>query len=183
MEKTQNSGKWKKPKKDQILIGILAGILLLVIALPQNDSRQETEEEGSPAENSQTLQTDPVAAMERQLEDILGQAEGVGRVKVMLTVSSLGTKTVEKDKSVQEENSQTSGEGNQVTRTEETTVYTRDSQGNEVPFVTEETPPRIEGVLIAAQGAGDMAVAESITEAAEVLFGVEVHKIKIMKMK
>ena len=81
MEKTQNSGKWKKPKKDQILIGILAGILLLVIALPQNDSRQETEEEGSPVGNSQTLQTDPVAAMERQLEDIPGPGGRRGKSK------------------------------------------------------------------------------------------------------
>ena len=96
----------------------------------------------------------------------------------MLTVSSLGTKTVEKDKSLQEENSQTSGEGNQVTRTEETTVYTRDSQGNEVPFVTEETPPRIEGVLVAAQGAGDMAVAESITEAARYYSAWKCIKLK-----
>ena len=43
--------------------------------------------------------------------------------------------------------------------------------------------PEIEGVLVIAQGAGDSAKAAEITEAVMALFGVEAHKIKVMKMK
>ena len=41
MERPDMAGKWKKPGKDQILIGILVGVLLLVIALPQNSDSQK----------------------------------------------------------------------------------------------------------------------------------------------
>ena len=61
-------------------------------------------------------------------------------------------------------------------------MFERDSQGREIPFVTEETAPQVEGVVIAAQGGDNLTVAENLTEAAEVLFGLEVHKIKVMKL-
>lgn len=182
MEKAQITGKWKKPKKDQILIGILVGVLLLVIALPQGGQEESGSGSATLPQTGEEDESDPVEKMERRLENILEQVEGVGKAEVMITVKSMGKKTVEKDRSVQEESSGASGEENLTTRTEETTVYARDSQGNEMPFVTEETSPQIEGVLVAAQGGDNLAVAESITEAAEVLFGVEVHKIKVMKL-
>ena len=117
-----------------------------------------------------------------KLQNILEQVEGVGKVEVMITVSSMGKKTVEKDRTAQEESGGASGEETSTTRTEETAVYAKDGEENEVPFVTEETTPQIQGVLVAAQGGDNLVVAENITEAAEVLFGVEVHKIKIMKL-
>ncbi len=42
--------------------------------------------------------------------------------------------------------------------------------------------PEVEGVLIIAQGGDDAKIKNEITEAAKVLFGVEAHKIKVMKM-
>lgn len=183
MEKPEITGKWKRPKKDQILIGILAGILLLVIALPQGSKKQETGTGPAILEEGYGGETDETARLEQKLQRILEQVAGVGRVRVMLTVKASGKKTVEKDISVtQEVSGAGEGEGNQAERREETTVFERDSQGNERPFVTEETAPQIQGVLVAAQGGDNLTVAENIAEAAEVLFGVEVHKIKVMKL-
>ena len=48
--------------------------------------------------------------------------------------------------------------------------------------MTEEASPVIEGVLVAAQGGDNLSVVENISEAAMVLFGVEAHKIKVMKL-
>ncbi|MEI3340576.1 MAG: hypothetical protein V8R80_12125 [Eubacterium sp.] len=42
--------------------------------------------------------------------------------------------------------------------------------------------PEIEGILVVAQGGGNTAVAENISEAAQALFSVEAHKIKVVKM-
>ena len=61
-------------------------------------------------------------------------------------------------------------------------MFSRDSDGAETPFVIEETAPEVEGVLVAAQGGENLKVAEDISDAAQVLFGVEAHKIKIMKL-
>lgn len=47
----------------------------------------------------------------------------------------------------------------------------------------QERTPKVTGVLIAAQGAGQPTVVREIKEAVQALFQVEPHKIKIMKLK
>ena len=179
MERPELAGKWKNLKKDQILIGILVGVLLLVIAWPQSSQKQQEEMQQEILMDT-AQQDNEIAAMEAKLQKILEQVEGVGRTQVMITVKSSGKKTVEKDTSLSEDTDNSGGTAS--TRAERTTVYQRDSDGNEIPFVIEETAPVIEGVLVAAQGGGNLPVAENIADAAEVLFGVEAHKIKVMKL-
>lgn len=172
-------------KKEQILILVLAGALLLVIAIPT-----ETPEE-------ETIQSEPVVEaaaadsrakeLESRLQQILEQVEGVGKTKVMLTLKSEGRKIVEKDLE-QAQGKEESGQGESGVLSEESsnseaTVYEKDSRGNETPYVTEELEPEIAGVLVIAQGAGDSAVVCGITEAVMALFGIEAHKIKVMKME
>ena len=45
------------------------------------------------------------------------------------------------------------------------------------------TSPQVEGVLVVCEGAGVGTVSKNITDAIEVLFGIEPHKIKVVKMK
>lgn len=182
MEKPNGLGKWKKPGKDQIIIGILAGVLLLVIALPQKSETNQEQAETA-VRNEEAKETDPAEKMEQRLQKVLEQVEGIGKVQVMITLKSSGKKTVEKDESISEEKNGGEDEtGSEVKRTERTTVFSRDSDGAETPFVIEETAPEVEGVLVAAQGGENLKVAEDISDAAQVLFGVEAHKIKIMKL-
>ena len=53
--------------------------------------------------------------------------------------------------------------------------------GEETPYVKQELSPRIEGVLVIADGGDNAIVIENITEAVQALFGVDTHKIKVMK--
>lgn len=74
---------WKKlleNKKNQWLILLLVGILLVVIALPTSSSTEADTSLGD------TDETDVNATeMEKRLENILGQMQGVGEVHVMIT--------------------------------------------------------------------------------------------------
>ena len=58
-------------------------------------------------------------------------------------------------------------------------------QGGEDPYYTtarlSDVVPEIEGMVIAADGGDDPVVVKNLTEAVQALFGVEAHKIKIMK--
>ena len=65
----------------------------------------------------------------------------------------------------------------------EASLYTKDHNGNDVPWIVKEMEPEIEGVLIAAQGGDQNQVAGEITQAVQVLFDIPVHKIKVVKMK
>ena len=48
--------------------------------------------------------------------------------------------------------------------------------------MTETLEPEISGVLVVAEGGGRIKTVQEITDAVMALFGVEAHKIKVMKM-
>ena len=125
--------------------------------------------------------------LEEKLVSALGKVKGVGKVEVMLTRKSSGQKIVEKDKPVSDKTTdeQDNQGGNRVTREStqgEETVYAQDGSGAQTPYVIEELEPEIQGVVVVAEGGDNPVVVQNITEAVMALFGVEVHKIKVMKM-
>ena len=88
----------KKWKKDQILILFLAGVLLLVIALPVREPEEKGEGQG--AQNTQISSSgdrDYAGYLEGRLEEVLSQMAGAGDVTAMVTLASSGEKVVEKD--------------------------------------------------------------------------------------
>ncbi len=173
-------GKIKALKKEQLLIGILFGILLLVIVLPVPEAEQSAEPK--PEHREERLpQTD---SLESQLKEVLQKISGVGQVEVLITYQDWGKVIVEKDASVSEELVQEtdSSGGTRTTTTsrqEQQTVY----GSGEIPYVIQELLPSVEGVLVVAQGAGNSSVKNQIQETIEALFGLEAHKISIMKME
>ncbi|MCD8249989.1 MAG: hypothetical protein LUC60_09110 [Lachnospiraceae bacterium] len=65
--------------------------------------------------------------------------------------------------------------------TQEETVYEEQSSSVRTPYVRSETNPQVEGVLIVAEGGDNGDVKADIIDAVQALFGIEAHKIKIMK--
>ena len=199
--KAQNDKLWlqalKNLKKDQLLILLLAGILLMVIAVPAG----KTKEHASSASDGNTGKTvrgtsdgtDEEAYttyLEDRLSRILSQIEGTGEVKVMITLKSSAEKVLDKDtesdqETVMEEDSQGGTRQSSKASKKENTVYASDSdsttQGSGSPYVSKELSPEIEGVVVIADGGGNAVVKENISSAVQALFDIEPHKIRIMK--
>lgn len=182
-------GRLKKIPRNQLLIGGLAGILLLVIAIPtekkaDTQKGQEQEQGQEAGQGSYEDMGDYAKRMERRLKQILGDMEGVGKVEVMITLKDEGEQLVEKDTSRNSQNTQEgSGEDTRTNtqhQSQEETVYSSGNNGE--PFVAKEVAPCVEGVLVVAEGGGDSQVAKNISDAVLALFPVEVHKIKVVKM-
>lgn len=163
--------KYWPPGKDQLLILVLLGLLLAVIAIPTDPK----EKESVPVEESETQKAEETISyesrMEQKLEALLESVDGVGKVRVMLTFEGTGEKTVEKDQTLTAE------------ETREETVYEEKGSSERIPYVTSETNPKVEGVLVIAEGGGNSRIKQEILEAAQALFGIDAHKIKIMKME
>ena len=129
-----------------------------------------------------------VQALERRLEDILYVMQGVGEVKVMITLASQGEKIVEKDvpldrSNILEEDSTGGTRSTNEMNSKEETVYSTNAQGDKVPYVIKETGVEVLGVSVVAQGGDNDIVQKNISETIQALFGIEEHKIKVVKMK
>ena len=189
---------WKKKlTKENMAILALLGILLMVIALPVKKTENTRDETGLSDTGSDTMKTSTekddgdgsyTQEVENRLEALLSSMDGVGEVKVMVTLSSSVEQVVEKDvpysMDTTKETDSAGGSRDVVnSKQEETTVYVTDQAGNKTPYISKTLEPAIEGVTVVAQGGGNAVVQKNITDVIQALFGVEAHKIKVVKMK
>lgn len=196
--------------KDKFIIMILVGILLFIIAIPV-DTKEEhslgksTLFQSGTEENEMTnadvqenisemydtgnaTQDAYVANLEERLAETLCYMQGVGRVKVMVTLKASAEKIVEKDvPSSRSNTTEIDAQGgnrsvNDMT-SEESTVYIMDENGTQTPYVVKNMEPTVEGVVVVAEGGNNAEISKSITEAIQALFNLEAHKIKVIQMK
>ena len=104
----------------------------------------------------------------------------------MITLKSDGQRIIEKDQSstsqtTEESDSEGGTRSVEDQSSDKTSIYTQGSDGSSTPYVSKELSPEIEGVVVIAEGGDNAVVTQNITEAVQALFGVEAHKIKIMK--
>lgn len=184
---------WQKMKKSDWAVLALIGVLLLILAVPtERQSSQnalpteETETKVTALEEEMNSEQAYVEEMEEKLQQILADMEGVGEVKVMITVEDTGEKVVEKDeKSTVSTTTESDGDGGTRTVTEgEETQETRyvELSGEQYPYIKKEKLPTVTGVVVVAEGAGNPTVVSNISKAVEALFPVEAHKIMVVKM-
>lgn len=183
--------KLRHMRKDQLLIFFLVGVLLLVIALPAGTKEKEkasgrNEIGGEEEVGTQAEEQDYARYLERRLEETLSQLDGAGNVRVMVTLQSSAQKIVEKDTqgerdAITEEDSQGGRRTSENTSHQETTVYEGMGEKSQEPYVSKELTPRVEGVVVLAEGGENALVKRNITEAIQALFGIDTHKIRIMK--
>lgn len=187
-------------KKDNLIVLVLVGVLLFIIALPTRDNK-----ENAVKENQDTVQASEAgkktiagnesyvngqdeysAQLEARLEEILSGVDGVGKVKVMVTLASSEELVLEKDKpSSRSQTNETDSTGGtrvitQMENGEETVYITEGSSSS--PYVVKTLVPKVEGVVVVAEGCGRGSIDKNVTEIVQALFGVEAHKVKVVKM-
>lgn len=169
----------------KLILLAVCGIFLLYVSFPESKEREKIEEKeinGNTAGDETELYA---KKMEQRLEEFLGTLKGVGKVKVMITLSASKEKVVNKDESLEETREQEKGENEKESDhsvTKEETVLT-DTEGEQIPYVIKTMAPMVEGVVIAMEGGDDPVLEAAVTEAVQALFPVEVHKIKVLKME
>jgi stage III sporulation protein AG len=126
--------------------------------------------------------------LEKRLEACLSTIAGVGKVKVMLTLSYGREIIVAEDKTSNEtKTKETDAQGGDRTAesriVDEKNIIITDKNGGSRPLILKEIQPKVEGVLIVAEGGDNVYVKEALTYAAEAVLGLSANKIVVSKMK
>ena len=159
-------------------------VLLLGLALVLWDGRQNKTD----AEPDLPVQTEPDSVeteaeycerIARELESILSQIEGAGRVRVMLTLKS---GSVTQYQSEYDSVTQTEGDRTSSSSQQKTVILSRGSAYNEAAAVKTEYP-RFQGALIVSEGGGEPGVRFAIVGAVSALLGLGTDKITVVKSK
>ncbi len=186
-------------RKENMIVFVLLGVLLLVIAIPL-DSGTDKKEVSKDAEKEDTMDSksneevftdesmEYCLALETRIEELLSAMEGVGKVQAMVTVSTSKEMIVEKDEPISRSTvTETDGSGGSRSTNESNyeyeTIFETDSEGNKTPYVIKQIEPQIQGITVVAQGGGNAVIQKNISDVLEALFHIEAHKIKVVKMK
>ena len=191
-------------RRDNLIVMVLSGLLLVLAALPLGGGAKSREggAEDSPEEDSAAQEKlweaasggtegtaggeDYAAYLEERLEELLSGMNGVGKVRVMITLASSRELIVEKDSSYETNSTRekdSEGGTRQVDQEQrqEETVFETQGSGSQ-PCVVKTLSPQILGVAVVAQGAGEGDVSRNISEAVQALFGIPAHRVKVLKM-
>lgn len=160
--KVMNLTKWLEKYKYLVLVVVLGVILML---LPEK------------SENESTIPAAPVeeiheTSVSQQLEQILMQVHGAGKVEVMLTLAS-GEQTIyQTDDSITD-----SGSGRQDT------VIVSDQNREENGLIQQVNAAQYRGAIVVCQGADSAAVRLAIIDAVSKVTGLDSSRISVLKMK
>lgn len=168
----QICSRFMKLKKNDYIVILLIGVLILIVMMPVGKKSEKTTESKTKEEsgNAATVSEDGYEKeLEQKLQSILESMDGVGEVRVMITLSDDGTQNLDKDIKESTEYIE-----------KNTVIYDEDDKS--MPYVTSTDRPAVEGVFVVAQGGGNPQIDNDISCAVQALFDVAPHKIKIAKM-
>lgn len=168
MEKLkQIFAKIKSVKNIEIIIGLVI-IAVMIIIYSNVSAAKEKKEAASGGEATLTEN------LENRLAEILGEIEGAGEVKVMITFAGTGDKITAETTNTHT----TTTNGSTSSTTTTTTTSSPILSGSDV-VILQEKMPEIKGVIVVAEGAGDMTVKLKLMQATATVLGINANSIQI----
>ena len=172
--KTEGFGVWGSKLRSLfdrykfVLVVILAGVVLLLLP-----SFGEEKRDGGAVESSQESGSDPfqVEELERKLEQALAQIDGVGEVRVVLTLQSGPRRILAQDSQSTVDEGRTEAE------------VTNAGSGVEGTVTLQQLSPQFQGALVVCSGGGEPTVQLRLVEAVSALTGLGADKISVCKGK
>lgn len=150
-----------------------AGMILILLSefLPEKNKAENRE-------GSDYSVSEYADQMERQVEEILGKIEGVGKVSVMLTVEG----TEEYIYAQESKESISSGAENSSQQLESKYIFVQ-KNGDKDALVKKVINPRISGVVVVCEGGDDSSTREKIYNAVSVSLGIASNRIYVAGSK
>lgn len=147
---------------------VLLGVVLML--LPTGGKAQTSGDGG------ETLwETFSLEETEKRMAEVLGAIDGVGRVRIMLTLRAGSTLRLAEDSS----RSDSSGQ----TKQEKQVLTVNRGSGRQEVVVTQQLYPTYQGAVVVCEGAGSSSVRLAVVNAVSVLTGLSSDRISVVKWK
>ena len=159
-----------------VLLVILAGLALLL--WPQREGDRQRAQDPQAAAPVQAGADQELEALRAKMETILSRIEGVGELRLMLTLETDGERKLAGDSALRYSGSTAAPDDYE--RTHETVVLSQTGSGQEV-VVIQELCPRFRGALVVCDGGDVASVRLSVIEAVSALTGLGADKIAVVK--
>lgn len=154
----EKTAQWLGKYKFLALI-LLVGIGLMLIPSGTKVSQQTTQN---------ALTVSPTVSITEELEEILSNIQGAGKVKVMLTIKS---------------SEQTIYQTDTPSADREDTVIITDEERAQSGLIQQIISPTYRGAIVLCQGADNASVCLAIKEAVSKVTGLDSSEISVLKMK
>jgi len=184
---------------ENLIILIIIGIIIIIAGSTLFEGKENTEKDtpSSKVEDNIDGKAEEVSLigvnsektdLEKSIEEILSQINGVGKVDVLVTYSSsreiVPYSDVKKSDEITEEKDSAGGTRKINQSSYESQIAYEDSgSGVKKPIILKELLPEVKGVVVVAEGASDPLVKECLINAVKVLLDVPVHKIQVFERK
>ena len=171
--------RWRElPEKDRrrvknLLLALALGVALLVLVRLWPAERTPETKEEQPAAVAAAASED---LLQRELESILCQVRGAGRVRVAVWYSA-GSSAVYATESEDSSERRTDGEEEQLSEDRRVSVATVGDQ----PLLVRQESAAVRGVVVVAEGAGDPQVKERLYAAVKSLLGLKTSQIAVIE--
>lgn len=165
---------------------VYAGLALLILALyistllPKQPAKEQT---GSAQSAGTSLRSEQ--ELENRLETVLSSIRGAGQVEVMITYDSGPELVTAMSTDINSNHSESLDGGKQSStqqQTESQKPATVSGSGGTEPIVLTEKQPAVRGVIVVAEGAGNIAVRLDLQRAVQTVLDVPVANIEVFEL-
>ena len=166
-----------KKKLQYLLVGVLLAAILLIYL-----STFRTAESPKKAAQESSAQTQAQGDLAEKLERILSKVAGAGRVDVVINYES----SAELVPAMSEQNKSSTNESegsSSSTQNESRDIATVKEGSDTSAFIIKEIQPVVRGVLVVAEGAGDIGVRVKLLEAVQTFLAIDGDKVEVLKME
>lgn len=190
----KTEGNNKKNIENLVVFLVLLIITIIAINTIWGNEKEETKKEDTNtsykqlAENLDNSNNEELLEynLEQNLEDILSNISGVGKVKVLVTYSETSQVVAMYNEIYTSSNTEETDTNGGVRKIEQTDtnkeIIYEEKDGEKTPITQKVIMPKIEGAIITAEGAGNINTKTNIIQAVSAATGLASYRIQVFEM-
>ena len=166
-----------------VALGLLGMLLILLSQFADSGGAGSTKNTPSETQGAQYLDDTYALQLEERLQSLISSIEGVGETRVMVTLEH-GAEYIyaQEEKSSTDKTTSETGGTDYRHDSETSYVFVDAGYGEKQPLIRTQTPPKVLGVVVVCQGAGDILVQDKVTNVVTTALHIPTTRVCVVKI-